>query len=98
MIEFEKAKLDPGSHFRKPGDVLASSDFSNVQKIEILRRWEYDANELAVAEEEGLTGGEPSMLEQILKALETLVEHIDTEHSPPTKQHGLSQEDLKRLR
>ena len=95
MIDFEQAKLDPSSAFAKPNDVLAYKGFSDLQKIEILRRWEYDANELAVAEEEGMTGGKPSMLVHVLEALETLVDHVDTEHSPPTKQRGLSRSDVK---
>ena len=43
--------LDPTMVFKDPTDVIADENLSRDQKIEILRRWEYDARELEVAEE-----------------------------------------------
>ena len=60
-----------------------------MQKIEILCRWAYDASELAVAEEEGMTGGETSLLARVLEVLNALTGGYDAEHSPPTKQEGV---------
>ncbi len=54
----------------------------------ILRRWEYDARELEVAEEENMGGASPSLLGEILNARHALNAGVDTEHSPPTKQGG----------
>ncbi len=51
----------------------------------MLRCWAYDASELAVAEEEGMLGGEPSRLAQVLSVLDVLTDGFDVEHSPPTK-------------
>ena len=88
MIDVEKALLDPGLVFKTPGEVLANNELSRAQKIEILRRWEYDVRELQVADEEGMEGPEPVTLDAVLDALRTLGAPEDTEHSAPTKQGG----------
>ena len=87
-MDLEKAMLNPRSEFNCPEDVLNQQTITREQKIKILRRWEYDARELEVAEEENMGGGPPSMLGDILAALRQLDSEIDTEHSPPTKQGG----------
>ncbi len=46
MVDLDKALLDPASVFKTPEGVLNSHELSREQKIEILRRWEYDAREL----------------------------------------------------
>ena len=84
-IDFKKAQLDPGSVFDTPEQVLRHEELNEAQRIEILRRWEYDASELEVAEEEGMGGGEETLLPRILQALQTLTGGFDVERSPPTK-------------
>jgi len=81
--------LDPAAEYKAPNDVLIDPDLSESEKIEILRRWEYDASETSVAEEEGMPPGEGPTLTEVLQALHQLVPKIDTERSPPTKQGGL---------
>ncbi len=93
-IDCEKAKLDPSAVFENPEGVTKRKDLTKKQKIEILRRWEYDACELEVAEEEGMLSNEPSLLERILAELHSLVGNIDTDHSPPTKQRGITSSDV----
>jgi hypothetical protein len=88
MIDVEKALLDPGLVFKTPGEVLANDELTRAQKIEILRRWEYDVRELQVADEEGMEGPEPVTLDAVLDALRTLGAPEDTENSAPTKQGG----------
>ena len=88
MIDVEKALLDPGLVFKTPGEILANNELTGAQKIEILRRWEYDVRELQVADEEGMEGPEPVTLDTVLDALRTLGAPEDTEHSAPTKQGG----------
>ena len=88
MIDVEKALLDPGLVFKTPGEVLANNELTRAQKIEILRRWEYDVRELEVADEEGMQGPEPVTLDAVLDALRTLGAPEDTENSAPTKQGG----------
>ena len=43
-IDMDRALLDPGSVFATPEDILRHDGLSKEQKIEILRRWEYDAS------------------------------------------------------
>jgi hypothetical protein len=48
MIDVEKALLDPAAIFRHPQQVIDTNDLSRDQKIEVLRRWEYDVREIQV--------------------------------------------------
>ena len=50
-----------------PEAVLQRSDYSGEQKRLILDRWLQDAEELSVAEEEGMAGGEASMIERVAR-------------------------------
>jgi hypothetical protein len=88
MVDVDKALLDPGLVFKTPDEVLAEKDLSREQKIKILRKWEYDARELQVAEEEGMQGPQPVGLADVLRALRSLGAPADTERSAPTKQGG----------
>ncbi len=86
MIDVKKAMLDPTSVFKDPEEVVASDELNRDQKIEILRRWEYDARQLEVAEEEaGMAVLRPEMFDLIVQALHLLGAERDTEHTPPTK-------------
>lgn len=76
MTDINKALLDPTSVYRLPKDVVADDSLSRDQKIKILLRWEYDARELQVAEEENMPEltkkKEGDMLSQVLAALHDL--------------------------
>jgi hypothetical protein len=86
MIDIKKAMLDPTMVFEYPKDVVASDELTRDQKIEILHRWDYDAHQLEVAEEEaGMGVRRPEMLDRVIQALHTLGVERDTEHTPPTK-------------
>ena len=85
----EQVLLDPGSVFETPEAVLARKDLADREKIEILRRWEYDASEASVALEEGMPGLETDLLRRILLALESLGCSVDPDQVGPTKQHGI---------
>lgn len=93
-IDYEQALLDPSSVFGRPEDVLAHLALSREQKIEILRRWTYDASEDCVATEEGMPDGNGDLLRRILVALDFLVD-VDMEHSGPNKQHGILRSSVK---
>ena len=71
-IDMERALLDPGSVFETPEALLLCEALSKQQKIEILRRWEYDASENSVATEEGMPDGENDLLHRILVAIDRL--------------------------
>jgi len=91
MIDVQRALINPSVVFQTPQEVIERNDLSRQQKIEILRRWEYDVRELQVAEEEGMKSppGSPVItLDIILKALRSLGAAADVEHSAPTKQGG----------
>jgi hypothetical protein len=88
MTNVEKALLDPAAVFKSPAEVAQNPDLSREQKIQILRRWEYDARELQVAEEESMTGPQPVNLDAILTALRSLGAASDADRSAPTKQGG----------
>ena len=87
--DVERAMNDPEAEFGTPEAVLENTHLTKDQKFEILRRWEYDQSEIAVAEEEGMPGGEPALLARIYHALQILTGGLDVEHTPPTKQGGV---------
>ncbi len=86
-IDIEKVMKNPNTFFESPAEVCEEESLTKIQKIKILRQWEYDARELEVAEEENMSGGPPDMLHEILEALRYLGSESDPEHSSPTKQH-----------
>ncbi|MBL27765.1 MAG: hypothetical protein CMM50_09485 [Rhodospirillaceae bacterium] len=84
-VEFDKARRDPAGVFKDPAAIADHPGLSRAQKVELLRRWEADARELAVADDENMAGGEAQRLDAVLKALDRL----GGGHDPhaPTK-HG----------
>ena len=91
MIDIDKALLNPASVFETPDEVLEAEELSREQKIDILRRWGYDARELQVAEEENMIGTNADILGQIMRALLQLDEKSEVERlerSPSSKQGG----------
>jgi hypothetical protein len=91
MIDIDKALLNPAIVFKTPEEVLKSDELSREQKIEILRRWEFDARELQVAEEENMIGTNADILGQIMRALLQLDEKSEVERlerSTSSKQGG----------
>ena len=90
MKDIEKALLNPAMVFKSPQEVVDSGDLSREQKIEILRRWEYDLRELQVADEESMTAPKPEAvtLDMVLKALHSVGAPPDVERTAPTKQGG----------
>lgn len=82
----QKACANPLAVFQSPNDVLLQASLSIEEKITILRRWEYDARELQVAEEENMAGGPDDALADVLKALASL--GVSSTCDSPTKQGG----------
>jgi hypothetical protein len=87
--QLDTALLDPASIFENPEAVLSDDTYTRAEKIEILRRWEYDASEIDAAEGEGMPAGEPSLLRRIFLALNELLGTVDVEGTPPTRQGGI---------
>ncbi|MCC7411393.1 MAG: hypothetical protein IT495_07170 [Gammaproteobacteria bacterium] len=72
-MDMDHALLDPAAEFDTPDDVVGAAQLAREQKIEILQRWAYDARELAVAEEEGMSAGaNPDCLDAVVAALARL--------------------------
>ena len=85
-IDLRKALLNPALVFLGPEDVLKRDELTREQKIEILRRWKFDALQLQVAEEENMGSEQPSdILDRVLQALHALNAGPNLENSPPTK-------------
>ena len=50
-VDLEQARLDPASVFSGPEELHDHPGLARDQKIELLRRWAYDASELAVKDQ-----------------------------------------------
>jgi hypothetical protein len=90
-INIEQAKLDPAHFFKSPMEVIKNKDLTREEMIDILRSWEYDERELAVAEEENMPvrgSEERNQLDKILKALLRLKSKHEIDPIAPTKQGG----------
>ena len=87
--ELSRILNNPASVYHSPYEVLDDEQLNEHQKFHILRSWEQDERELAVADEEGMSGGERNILADILAAINHL--HLATnEPDAPTKQGGHS--------
>lgn len=84
----DRALLDPSLEFENPIAVVKAANIDRATRIEILRRWEYDARELQVEEEESpATTSTSNLLSEVLDALHQLGAEPELEDAPPTK-HG----------
>ena len=68
-LDYDEALRDPAAHFADPTAVVEAVDLSVEQKVAVLRQWEYDESEIAVAAEEGMPGPESELLQKIAAAL-----------------------------
>jgi hypothetical protein len=72
-IDIRNAMLNPALVFLGPEDLLQRDELTREQKIEVLRRWKFDALQLQVAEEENMGSEQPSdILDRVLQALHAL--------------------------
>jgi len=71
-IDINAALANPSAYFAQPQDVLTYPGLSRQLQLELLRQWEQDARQLAIAEGEGMGGGEASMLGRVSQALRML--------------------------
>jgi hypothetical protein len=86
-FNLEAALQDPALSFDEPNDVVAAPNLTRGVKLKLLQQWERDARALSVAEEEGMTGGEESMLARVLRAQRDLGLDESPAQSQTTK-HG----------
>ena len=83
------AVQNPTQFYGRPGDVIADTRLSRSEKLAILEAWELDARALAVASEENMSGGEPDLLSEVIKARLALGNEASSDDNAgaPTK-HG----------
>jgi hypothetical protein len=80
-IDLELALLDPGAVFTTPEELLISGALTRQQKLEVLRRWEYDARESSIATDEGMPDGDNDLLHRIL----VTIDQLDRRPGPPAR-------------
>jgi rubrerythrin len=89
--DLKAALLDPTAVFEAPAPVAACEALSRAARIEVLCRWEYDARELDVEEDESIVGHDAdSLLGAVHRALHALGAQLDLDEAPPTRQGGLT--------
>lgn len=67
--EIEQALVSPTTVFELPEEVVKRAELTRDQKVEILKRWAADARALQIATEENMSGGKPSLLDEVNAAL-----------------------------
>ncbi len=83
------AVANPTRFYKVPHEVVQDRRLTRAEKLAILEAWELEARELSVASEENMSGGEPSLLQEVVDARLELGEETDPEDQggAPTK-HG----------
>jgi hypothetical protein len=71
-VELKRARLVPSAVFTSPEAVVQSDELSLAQKIEILRRWEFDARRTSELDPAIAMADAPGMLNQVRCALARL--------------------------
>jgi hypothetical protein len=71
-VELKRARLVPSSMFTSPDAVVRSADLSRAQKIQILRRWEFDARRMLEGDGVAPPRDVSGLLSQVQGALATL--------------------------
>jgi hypothetical protein len=72
--DVEHVRRDPWKVFRTPKEVVNHGALSSEDKKQILETWEQDAKQLAIAESEGMSGGEPNRLSEVSDAKQQVAE------------------------
>ena len=71
-LDLDAAMLGPGTKFQTPDELMAT-DLPKAIKIELLKRWAYDAKELELAADEGMPSSDrKDLLQEINLALANL--------------------------
>jgi hypothetical protein len=78
--DVEHVRRDPWKVFRTPKEIVNHGALSSEDKKQILETWEQDAKHLAVAEGEGMSGGEPNRLSEVSDAKQQVAEREGQVH------------------
>jgi len=84
--DYDQALLTPQKIFDLPMEVVETDSMTTTQKLKVLKRWEADANDLEVAANENMAGGESSRLGEVRRAIHELC-----------KREGVDEKDCSNL-
>jgi hypothetical protein len=86
----EDIKINPARFYRAPADVARDRRFTDEERLQILEAWERDARALSVASDEGMTGGEPTRLREVVETRTEIEKRVPSQHpiTEPTKFGG----------
>jgi Fe-S cluster assembly ATPase SufC len=82
-IDVERAKISPADEFDHPQQVVDHSSLRKEDKKKILNQWQTDADALSRANDEGMSGGESTKLDEVQGAQRKL----DKTTSPKSGKH-----------
>jgi hypothetical protein len=85
-VRLQEAKQNPAAVYDQPDDVLQDANLTRGEKIDVLRQWYQDANQLQTAADENMTGGEPDRLRSVSKALLALGVSPANENDPHSEE------------
>ncbi len=90
-----EAATNPTRYFKRPRQVVDDRRLAREEKLAVLQAWELEARSLAVASEERMSGGEPSLLQDVVEARLALGAQTEPtkDTGAPTK-HGMRQAKL----
>ena len=71
--EMKEAIANPTKVFDEPADVVNAA-LPTATKQKILKNWEDEAKQLMAAADENMTGGEPSRIDDVRKAIDAVAE------------------------
>jgi hypothetical protein len=77
LVHTERAKVNPSKEYGRPMDVVDDDSIDARARLAILKRWEQEARDLQRASDENMTGGEPSLLADVRKAIDSLCREHD---------------------
>ncbi len=86
-LSIDQIRKNPAAYFNTPDDVIDNQQYTDGEKLEILRAWELDARQLQVAADENMDGGKDPCLDKVVTALMRLG-HEPSAHNDATKVGG----------
>ena len=78
----ERARRDPSAVYETPADLLKSPHFTPAEKLDLLRRWERDAEAIEEAQTEGMPVIGASHLAEVRAARRLLEDELEARSEP----------------
>jgi hypothetical protein len=77
----------PSAHFENAGEVLTDKALTKTEKTAVLDTLEQDARQLSEAAAEGMDGGEPNRLREVLEAQNKLLQQSPVNSGSVSPEH-----------